>query len=87
MNTRLEDGSWEAFATERLPGELDNAIKGAYYRWMHTQGKSGPDELEKGVRPMSFPMARMMCGRNTASQYMVAERHTLRAVLHREEVE
>ena len=44
MQVRLLNGTWEAFATDMLPQELDDAIKVVHLHWIRAMGKVGQAE-------------------------------------------
>ena len=55
VEMRLEDGSWTAFAAERMPQELDDAIRGKSAEFHNAYMKLSQDEL-RSVIPVCFPM-------------------------------
>ena len=55
VEMRLEDDTWTAFAAERMPQELDDAIKGKTAEFHMAYKKLSPEEL-KAVIPVCFPM-------------------------------
>ena len=50
-----EDGVWKSFMAERMPQELDDAIKGHHAKFYMAQKELTPQEL-MDVLPVSFPV-------------------------------
>ena len=55
VEIKQEDGSWDSVVAERLPSELDDAIKGHHAAYYMAQKDLTPEEL-LDVLPMAFPM-------------------------------
>ena len=55
----LKDGSWTAFISDRIPEELDDAIKGKHAEFHNAMNGMSPEELQALI-PMDFPMRHIM---------------------------
>ncbi len=69
---QMDDGHWEAFMADRLPTELDDAIKKC--RADFVKASKMMDETEvQALMPMSFPMSFVLPG----EQYMAIARYPI----------
>ena len=55
VEMKLPDDTWTAFAAQRFPPELDDAIKGKHAEFYMAAGRLTPQEL-LGEIPVCFPM-------------------------------
>ena len=61
VELRLGDGEWTAFMSDRLPNELDDAIKNKRAAFYMAAGNITPDQLLE-VIPMTFPLTHLVDG-------------------------
>eukprot|EP00974_Lingulodinium_polyedra_P099666 9654363-Lingulodinium_polyedra.AAC.1 len=55
IDMQTQDGEWLSFMADRLPSQLDDAIKGVRAGFYMAAKDLTPEELEEEL-PMAFPM-------------------------------
>eukprot|EP00974_Lingulodinium_polyedra_P091119 8835072-Lingulodinium_polyedra.AAC.1 len=58
---QAKDGDWLPFMADRLPSQLDDAVKGVRAEFYMDAKDLTPEELQEEL-PMAFPMTRVVKG-------------------------
>ena len=64
------DGKWISFMADRLPEQLDDAIKGHHAAFHMATLQMTPEELQEAI-PMGFPMTRVVDGVPCVARYPI----------------
>ena len=64
------EGRWLSFMSERLPEQLDDAIKGCSAQFYMASKKLTPAELQDAI-PMGFPMSHLIDGIPCIAKYPI----------------
>ena len=64
------DGKWISFMADRLPEQLDDAIKGHHAAFHMATLKMTPEELQEAI-PMGFPMTHVVDGVPCVARYPI----------------
>ena len=59
VELKMGNGEWQSFIADRLPQELDDAVKGHHAAFFMAQKELTPDELFD-VLPVAYPMTHHM---------------------------
>ena len=70
VELKMSDKSWSAFMSDRLPSELDDAIKGKHAEFYMVARSLRPDQLLEAI-PMGFPMTHLLSGFPGVAKYPV----------------
>ena len=72
VELRLSDGTWTAFISDRIPSELDDAIKGKKAEFFDAMNGMSPEELQSLI-PMDFTMTHPQEGFPMVAMYPIDE--------------
>ena len=73
VEIRTKEDMWVSFASERLPTELDDAIKAKHSIFYNAAAKISPEQLLASL-PMTFPMTHPYKGFPGIARYPVSKR-------------